>query len=121
MTGAADIGILRGLISLDHDRAAEGVEQLGAVNHALVLIQRLEEGPGKRRMFAPAIFDRLQTARGDHHPGLFARHLFEVFRCISVLDPHPGISDETARVTAVGHHHHMLGLNGPQGVGNGRI
>ena len=58
MTGPPNVRILGGLIGIDHDRTTNGVEQLVAVDDALIFIESVENGSGEWGVLSPSIFDR---------------------------------------------------------------
>jgi len=62
VAGFADVRILRCLIRRENDGRPDPFEQLGAVHHRLVLLQRLQKRRRERRMpiFATAVFHRFE-------------------------------------------------------------
>ena len=52
MAGAADVGILRRLVGVQHHRALDGLVKRLAVDDVGVLTQRRKEGAGEHRMAA---------------------------------------------------------------------
>ncbi len=109
VAGKAQVGIFRRLRGRQHDRLAYLGKEALRIHDAAVLLQgRNERGSEHRMPAAAGIGHRLKPARGHHRAHLLLNHALDI---VGVLDRNAGLAGQRARVAAVGHNHHVAGLD----------